>query len=414
MNKRRVVVTGIGTINALANNVTDTWEKLVQGDSGIDRITRFDVENLPSQIAAEVKGYDSKDHFDQKEIKRFDLYTQYAMIAGQEALEVSGLLKNNFDPEMFGVIIGAGIGGITTFTEEAYKMFQKGPRRISPFFIPKMISNIAAAHLSIKYGLKGINYTCVSACASANHAMGSAYRAIQYGDADAVLTGGSEAAITPMAFGGFCAMKALSTRNDEPQKACRPFDKERDGFIMGEGAALLVFEDLEHALKRDAKIYAEVIGFAGSSDAYHITAPQEAGDGTAQAIRKALQDAKIDPADVDHVNAHGTSTPLNDKTETMAIKTIFKDYAYKLKINSTKSMLGHSLGAAAGIEAITCIKSMETGIIHPTINHEVDDPECDLDYVPNKYIEYPVNIALSNSLGFGGHNSALVLKKYDN
>jgi len=275
-----------------------------------------------------------------------------------------------------------------------------------------MISNIAAAQLSIDYGLKGVNYTCVSACASANHAMGAAYRAIQYGDADLIITGGSEAAVTPLAIGGFCAMRALSTRNDEPHRASRLFDKERDGFIMGEGAALLVMEDLEHARKRNAEIFGEVIGFGASSDAYHITAPEENGAGTALAIRNALHDASIRPEEVDFVSAHGTSTPLNDKTETAAIKTVFGEHAKKLKVNSTKSMLGHTLGAAAGVEAISCIMSLRTGKIHPTINYENPDPDCDLDYVPNKAITHPVNIAISNSLGFGGHNSVLVLKKF--
>jgi 3-oxoacyl-[acyl-carrier-protein] synthase II len=412
MNKKRVVITGMGAINALADNTKGTWERLVRGESGIELVSKVDTTDLTSKIAAEIKGYDPRNYFEPKAAKKLDLYTQYALIAGKEAMEHSQILKSSYDPNRFGVILGAGIGGILTFEEESYKMFKAGPRRISPFFIPKMISNIAAAQLSIDYGLKGINYTCVSACASANHAMGAAFRAIQYGDVDLVITGGSEAAVTPLAIGGFCAMRALSTRNDEPHRASRPFDKERDGFIMGEGAALLVFEDLEHARKRDAEIFAEVVGFGASSDAYHITAPEENGAGTSLAIRNALHDAAITPEEVDFVSAHGTSTPLNDKTETAAIKTVFGEHAYKLKINSTKSMLGHTLGAAAGIEAISCIMSLRTGVIHPTINYENPDPDCDLDYVPNKTINHPVNIAISNSLGFGGHNSVLVLKKF--
>lgn len=412
MNKKRVVITGMGAINALADNTKGTWERLVRGESGIELVSKVDTTDLTSKIAAEIKGYDPRNYFEPKAAKKLDLYTQYALIAGKEAMEHSQILKSSYDPNSFGVILGAGIGGILTFEEESYKMFKAGPRRISPFFIPKMISNIAAAQLSIDYGLKGINYTCVSACASANHAMGAAFRAIQYGDVDLVITGGSEAAVTPLAIGGFCAMRALSTRNDEPHRASRPFDKERDGFIMGEGAALLVFEDLEHARKRDAEIFAEVVGFGASSDAYHITAPEENGAGTSLAIRNALHDAAITPEEVDFVSAHGTSTPLNDKTETAAIKTVFGEHAYKLKINSTKSMLGHTLGAAAGIEAISCIMSLRTGVIHPTINYENPDPDCDLDYVPNKTINHPVNIAISNSLGFGGHNSVLVLKKF--
>ena len=412
MNKRRVVITGLGAINALAKNVNDTWQKLVNGENGIALITKVDTTDLSSKIAAEIKDYDPLNYFEPKSVKKLDPYTQYALIAGKEAMEDSGILNTQFDANRFGVILGAGIGGILTFEEEAKKMFTGGPRRISPFFIPKMISNIAAAQLSIDYGLKGVNYTCVSACASANHAMGAAFRAIQYGDADLIITGGSEAAVTPLSLGGFCSMKALSTRNDEPHLACRPFDKERDGFIMGEGAALLVMEDLEHALKRNAKIYAEVVGFGASSDAYHITAPEENGAGTVLAITNALNDAGVKPEEVDFVSAHGTSTPLNDKTESKAIKAVFGDYAYKLKINSTKSMLGHTLGAAAGVEAISCIKSINTGVIHPTINYEFPDPDCDLDYVPNKAINHQVTIAISNSLGFGGHNSVLVLKKY--
>jgi 3-oxoacyl-[acyl-carrier-protein] synthase II len=412
MNKKRVVITGFGAINALAKNAEDTWQKLVNGENGIDLITKIDTAELTSKIAAEIKNYDPLEYFEPKRIKKLDLYTQYALIAGKEAMESSDILEYDYDPSRFGVILGAGIGGILTFEEEAFKMFKSGPRRISPFFIPKMISNIAAAQLSIDYGLKGINYTTVSACASANHAMGAALRAIQYGDADMIVTGGSEAAVTPLSVGGFCAMKALSTRNDEPHKACRPFDKERDGFIMGEGAALLIFEELEHAKKRNAKIYAEVAGFGASSDAFHITAPEENGEGTVLAITSALKDAGVQPEEIDFVSAHGTSTPLNDKTETAAIKRVFGDHAYKLKINSTKSMLGHTLGAAAGAEAISCLMSIRTGVIHPTINYENPDPDCDLDYVPNKAIDHPVKIAISNSLGFGGHNSVLVIKEF--
>ncbi len=414
MAKKRVVITGIGAINALAKNVPDTWQKLIKGENGIGLITKLDTTDLSSKIAAQIKDYDPLNHFEPKIIKKLDLYTQYALIAGKEAMEDSGILGSQYDSNRFGVILGAGIGGILTFEEEANKMFTAGPRRISPFFIPKMISNIAAAQLSIDYGLKGVNYTCVSACASANHAMGAAFRAIQYGDADLIVTGGSEAAVTPLAIGGFCAMKALSTRNDEPHRACRPFDKERDGFIMGEGAALLIMEELEHALRRNAQIYGEVIGFGASSDAYHITAPEENGAGTILAINNALRDAGVKPEEVDFISAHGTSTPLNDKTESKAIKSVFGDHAYKLKINSTKSMLGHTLGAAAGIEAISCLMSINTGIIHPTINYENPDPDCDLDYVPNKAINHQVRIAISNSLGFGGHNSVLALRKYQN
>ncbi|NLM89883.1 MAG: beta-ketoacyl-ACP synthase II, partial [Candidatus Cloacimonetes bacterium] len=318
----------------------------------------------------------------------------------------------SFNPDRTGVITGAGIGGILTFEEECIKNYTQGPRRISPFFIPKMIGNIAAAHISIENNFKGINFNVMSACASANHALGTAFRSIQYGDADIILSGGTEAAVTPLSVGGFSAMRALSTRNNEPQKASRPFDAERDGFVMSEGAAILVLEELEHALARGAKIYAELVGYGASEDAFHITAPTEDGEGSSRAMLMAIQDAGLKPKDIDYINAHGTSTPLNDKGETISIKNVFGDYAYQVKINSTKSMVGHMLGAAAGIEAIVCIKSIETGIIHPTINLTHPDPECDLDYTPNQAVKHIVNIALSNSLGFGGHNSAIIIKRY--
>lgn len=412
MSKRRVVITGLGTINALSDNVQETWNKLIQAESGIAKISKFDASDFPSQIAAEVKNYDPKKYFEPREVKKLDPYTQFAMIAAREAMKDSDILNSSPDLDKFGVILGAGIGGILTFEEEANKLFSHGHKRISPFFIPKMISNIAAAHISIVYNLKGINFNCVSACASANHAMGTAFRSIQYGDADVILTGGTEAAVTPLSVGGFCSMKALSTRNEEPEKACRPFDKERDGFIMAEGSAILIFEELEHALKRNAKIYAEVVGYGATSDAFHITAPSENGEGGARAVVMALADAAVKPEEVDYFNAHGTSTPLNDKNETAAIKTVFKDHAYKIKINSTKSMLGHLLGAAAAVECISCCMSINTGTVHPTVNLTNPDPECDLDYVPHEAIKHEVNIAVSNSLGFGGHNSVLVIKKY--
>lgn len=413
MSKRRVVITGIGAITPVGNNVAQTWQSLIDGVSGVELITRFDSSNLSVKIAAEVKNYDPEEHFDHKEIKKLDLYAQYAMIAAREAIADAGLIPGSFDPDRTGVITGAGIGGIMTFEEECIKNYTQGPRRISPFFIPKMIGNIAAAHISIEHNFKGINFNIVSACASANHALGTALRAIQYGDADIIISGGAEAAVTPLAMGGFSAMRALSTHNDEPHVASRPFDAERDGFIMSEGAALLVLEELEHALARGAKIYAELVGYGASEDAYHITAPTENGEGSARAMLMAIKDAGINPEDIDYINAHGTSTPLNDKGETQSIKTVFGDYAYKVKINSTKSMVGHMLGAAAGIEAIVCIKTIQTGIIHPTINLMHPDPECNLDYTPNKAVNHKVNIALSNSLGFGGHNSAIIIRSYN-
>jgi 3-oxoacyl-[acyl-carrier-protein] synthase II len=413
MSKRRVVITGLGTINALGNNVQETWDNLVAGNSGVGNITRFEItEDYSTRIAAEIKDFDPKEHFDRKHLKKMDTYTQYALYAARQAMEDSGLNNTEFDHDRAGVIAGSGIGGMLTFENEVRKLVKSGPKRISPFFVPKMISNIGVAEIAIEHNLRGINFNVTSACASANHALGTAMRHIQYGDADIILSGGAEGAVTPLTVAGFSAMKALSTRNDDPQKACRPFDKERDGFIMAEGAGILVLEELEHALNRGAKIYAELIGYGATSDAFHITAPAEKGEGGARAAANAIKDAGIRPEEVDYVNAHGTSTPLNDKNETALYKTVFGEHAYNLKVNSTKSMLGHTLGAAGGIEAIACLKSIETGIIHPTVNYENPDPECDLNYVPNKAIECEVNVALSNSLGFGGHNGVVIFRKY--
>jgi len=412
MSKRRVVITGIGAITPVGHNVPQTWQSLINGVSGVGIISRYDASDLPVHIAAEVKNYNPEDHFDHKEVRKLDLYAQFAMIAAREAVADAGLTAGSFDPDRVGVITGAGIGGILTFEEECVKCHTQGPRRISPFFIPKMIGNIAAAHISIEHNFKGINYNVMSACASANHALGSAMRAIIYGDADIVISGGMEAAVTPLAVGGFSSMRALSTRNDEPEKASRPFDLERDGFIMSEGSAILVLEELEHAKARGAKIYAEMAGYGATGDAYHITAPTEDGEGSTRAILMAIKDAGMQPTDIDYINAHGTSTPLNDKGETMAIKNAFGDYAYKVKVNSTKSMVGHMLGAAAGIDAIVCVKTIETGIIQPTINLTNPDPDCNLDYTPHNAVKQRVNAALSNSLGFGGHNSAIIIKRY--
>jgi len=412
--KKRVVITGIGTINPVGHNIAETWENLIAGNSGIDRISKFEItDDYGSQISGEIKNFNPQDFFDRKRIKKLDPCTQLALIAAKEAFEDSGLNNFEYNPERAGVIMGSGIGGMLTFENEAKKFFEKGPKRVSPFFVPKMIVNIATAEVAIEYNCKAANFTVVSACASANHALGTAFRTIQYGDADIIFSGGSEAAVTPLTVAGFSSMKALSTRNDDPKRACRPFDKERDGFVMAEGAGILILEELEHALKRNAKIYAEIIGFGASCDAFHITAPAEKGEGGARAAITALKDANIKPEEVDYINAHGTSTPLNDKNETAMYRTVFGDYAYKLKINSTKSMVGHLLGAAAGVEAIVCCKTIETGKIHPTLNQEVPDPECDLNYVPNKGIEQDVNIALSNSLGFGGHNGVIIFRKYD-
>ena len=414
MSKRRVVITGLGTINSLANDVDGLWKKLLAGESGIGEIKSFELnENFASRIAGEVKDFEPKDYFDRKRIKKLDLYTIYALYAAKQALEDSNLLNGGYDPERTGVLVATGIGGMFTFETEAQKFVTKGPKRVSPFFIPKMISNAASAEIAIEYNFQSVNFNIASACASANHALGTAFRTIQYGDADIMLSGGAEASITPLTVAGFSAMKALSTRNDEPQKACRPFDKGRDGFILSEGSGIVVLEEMEHALNRGAKIYAEVVGYGATCDAYHITAPAPNGEGGARAIKIALKDASLEPKDVDYINAHGTSTPLNDKNETMAFKTVFKEYAKELKVNSTKSMIGHSLGAAAGIEAIVCCKTIESGKIHPTINLTEPDPECDLDYVANGTIEKDVDVALSNSLGFGGHNGVIIFKKFN-
>ncbi len=412
MNKRRIVITGIGAISPTGLNVEETWNSLLAGKSGIDKITHFDASAYAAQIAGEVKNYDPLNYFEKKSVGKLDPYTQYAIIAAREAIKDANLTEGSFDPERVGVITGAGIGGMLSFEEEARKLVESGPRRISPFFIPKMISNIAAAYIAIEFNFKGINFNCVSACASANHAIGTAFRSLQYGDADIMITGGTEAAVTPLSIAGFCSMKALSTRNDEPQKASRPFDSGRDGFVMAEGSGMLVLEELEHAKKRGAKIYAEIVGYGATDDAFHITAPAENGEGGARAMKMALKDANIQPSDIQYINAHGTSTPLNDKNETIAIKTVFGDHANKLIVNSSKSMLGHTLGAAAALEAIVCTLSIKNSIVHPTINYETPDPDCDLDYNTKGSRSAEIEFALSNSLGFGGHNGVIIVKKY--
>lgn len=411
--KKRVVITGMGALTPVGNTLDETWKNLVNGVSGVDLITSFDTSALSAKIAAQIKNFDPTDHFDPKEARKMDSYSQYTVVAAREAIKDAGIDPSKVNGKRVGVITGVGIGGIRTFEEETVKFHQQGPRRVSPFFIPKMISNIAAAHVAIENGFQGPNFSIASACASANHAIGTSFRAIQYGDADIIISGGAEAAVTGLAIAGFCALRALSTRNDDPKTASRPFDAGRDGFVMSEGAAFLVLEELEHALARGARIYAELSGYAATDDAFHITAPLEDGSGSADAMLGAISDAGLNPTDIQYLNAHGTSTPLNDKGETLSIKSCFGDHAPKLKISSTKSMVGHMLGAAAAIEAIACVKSIETGILHPTINQFEKDPDCDLDYVPNNAQKLEVNAAVSNSLGFGGHNSALVITKYD-
>lgn len=412
MSKRRVVVTGMGSLSPLGNTIQDTWQAMLAGKSGVDKITLFDTEPYATKIGAEVKDFDPLNYFDRKEARKMDRYTHFAMAAADEAVHDSGLDLEQENRDRIGVIIASGIGGMFSFEEEHTKMIQKGPRRVSPFFIPMMISDIAAGYVSMKYNLKGPNYGTVSACASAGHALGLSLRTIQYGDADIMVAGGAEASVTPMGLAGFNAMKAISTRNDEPQKASRPFDAQRDGFVMGEGSAIIVLEELEHALARGAKIYAEFVGLAFTADAHHITAPAPGGEGAVRAMRGTISDAGLTPEEIDYVNAHGTSTGENDKNETTAIKKVFGERAYKMSISSTKSMTGHLLGASAGIEFVAATMAVKEDKIPPTINYEFPDPDCDLNYVPNKAITHEVNAAISNSFGFGGHNASLCVKKY--
>ncbi|MDT7903832.1 MAG: beta-ketoacyl-ACP synthase II [Candidatus Caldipriscus sp.] len=414
---RRVVITGLGAITPLGQTVKETWENLLKGKSGVGYIDRFDTSNLPVKIAAQIRNFDPLKRLSQKEagvpIKKLDLFSIYALWAAEEAIEDSALLKGPFDPDRVGVIIASGIGGVETLEREIIVGYTKGYDRISPYLIPMMIPDMASGLIAIKYRFKGPNYCTVSACASSAHAIGDAFRLIRYGDADVMIVGGSEAPIIPTAVAGFSSMKALSTRNDEPEKASRPFDRDRDGFVMGEGAAVLVLEEYEHAMRRGAKIYAELVGYGATADAYHITAPCVDGEGAVKCMLRALEDARLSPDEVDYINAHGTSTKLNDAVETLAIKKVFGERAYKIPVSSTKSMIGHLLGAAGAIEAVATIMTIHTGIIHPTINYENPDPECDLDYVPNEARKKEVNVAISNSFGFGGHNVCLVFKKFE-
>jgi 3-oxoacyl-[acyl-carrier-protein] synthase II len=412
---RRVVITGIGVVSPIGNNVNDFWQNLVAGKSGIDTISSFDPDKygLTVKIAAEVKNFNPEDYFDKKDAQKFSDFIKFAYAAAMEAIKDADLENANIDKDRVGVIVGTGIGGLKDIEEQHEILNEKGARRVSPFFIPYGIANMASGIIAIKYGFRGPNYCVVSACATGNHSIGDAFRIIQRGDADIMIAGGTESAITPLGIAGFASMKALSTRNDEPQKASRPFDKDRDGFVMGEGAGILILEEYEHAKKRGAKIYAEIKGYTATDDAFHVTAPCSDGEGAAMCMRLALKDASLNPEDIDYINAHGTSTPLNDKIETLAIKKVFKDHAYKLKISSNKSMIGHLLGAASAVEAVASVKTIETGIIPPTINLENPDPECDLDYVPNKAIQYDVRNVLSNSFGFGGTNACIILSKVD-
>ncbi|MBC8175566.1 MAG: beta-ketoacyl-ACP synthase II [Candidatus Marinimicrobia bacterium] len=411
--KRRVVVTGMGVVSPVGIGIETFWDSLISGKSGIRQITKFDTTDYPVTIGGEIVDLNPEDYFSRKEIQRMDLFTTYAMVATQEAIEHSGLSDGIQDMDRFGVIVGSGIGGIETIDEQHTILQSRGIRAVSPYLTPKMIIDIVAGQISIRWRLKGPNYSVVSACASASHAIGDAMRIIQYGDADVVISGGTEAGICPLGLVGFIRMKALSQRNDEPEKASRPFDANRDGFVISDGAGILVLEEAEHALKRGANILGEIVGYGATADAYHITAPAPDGEGAARAMKRAIRDAGLNQTDVDYINAHGTSTPYNDKIETSAIKNVFADRAYNLYISSTKSMTGHLLGASGGIEAIASLMSLNTGQLPPTINYETPDPECDLNYIPNKSIEVDIQIAMSNSFGFGGHNAVLIIKRWE-
>lgn len=412
MVKNRVVVTGVGAVTPLGNDANTMWQNIKNGKSGIDFITRVDRDQFPVKVAAEVKDFEPTKYIDRKEVRRMDLFTQYAVAAAKMAVEDSGLVINDTNADRVGVWIGCGIGGMDVYEEQMRRFIDKGYRRVSPFFVPMLIPDMAAGQVSIQLGAKGINSCTVTACASGANSIGDAFKAIQRGDADYMIAGGTESPITNMAFAGFSAMKALSF-NENPEKASRPFDKNRDGFVMGEGAGIVILESLDKALERGANIYAEIVGYGATGDAYHITAPAENGEGAARAMKMALEDANVSPEEVNYINAHGTSTELNDKYETEAIKKIFGDHAYKLAVSSTKSMTGHLLGAAGGVETVITVNSINEDILPATINYETPDESCDLDYVPNEARNATVNIAMSNSFGFGGHNATLLFKKYN-
>ena len=410
---RRVVVTGMGLVIPTGIGVATAWKNVCEGKSGIGPLTRFDTDGFETKIAGEVKNFNPELYIDKKEIKKMDLFIHYAIAAAKEALEDAQLAITPENSEQIGVIVGTGLGGLPSIERYHKILLEKGPGRISPFFIPMLIANLASGQIAIQFGPKGPNTCVVTACATGAHCIGDAFRAIVYGDAEAMIAGGTEANITPLTIGGFNSMKALSTRNDEPQKACRPFEKNRDGFVVAEGAGIIILEELQFALKRKAKIYAELVGYGYTGDAYHITAPSPDGDGAVRCMKMAIKDAGLKPEDVDYINAHGTSTPLNDLTETIAIKTVFGEDAKKVPISGTKSMTGHLLGAAGSTEAIFTVLSIRDGIMPPTINYEEADPQCDLDYVPNAARRKPVKIAMSNAFGFGGTNAALVFKKFE-
>lgn len=410
--KQRVVVTGMGVITSLGFDLETFWNSLMDGKSGVSAIEAFDVSEYPTRIAAEIKNFNAEQFADKKEVRRMDRFVQFAVAASQLAVKDAGLTPGeNVDAERMGVMVGSGIGGLGTWEDQHNVLLEKGPKRVSPFFIPMMIANMASGQISMITGAKGPNSTAVTACATGTHSIGDSFKMIQRGDADVMICGGAEATIRPTGMAGFCAMRAMSTRNDEPEKASRPFDTGRDGFVMGEGAGILILESYEHAVKRGAQIYAEVIGYGMSGDAYHMTEPDP--DGAARCMVRAVKDAGIAPEEIEYINAHGTSTPVGDRSETTAIKKAFGDHAYKLAVSSTKSMTGHLLGAAGGVEAVILSLTLKNGIIAPTINLDNQDPECDLDYVPNAPRKTDVRTALSNSFGFGGHNATIVMRKYE-
>ncbi|WP_409304649.1 beta-ketoacyl-ACP synthase II [Peribacillus sp. SCS-155] len=412
MSKRRVVVTGIGSVTPLGNDAESTWKNILAGQSGVGPLTRLNADEYPAKVAAEVKDFDIEQYIERKDARKMDRFTHYAIAASTMAVKDAGLEITEENAPRVGVWIGSGIGGMETF-ENQYEIFQnRGYKRVSPFFVPMIIPDMAAGQVSIMLGAKGVNSCTVTACATGTNSIGDAFKVIQRGDADAMVTGGAEAPITKMSVAGFCANTALST-NPDPKTASRPFDQNRDGFVIGEGSGIVVLEEMEHALARGAKIYAEIVGYGATGDAYHITAPSPGGEGGARAMRMAIEDAGLTPEDIEYINAHGTSTPYNDKYETMAVKDVFGDHAYKLLMSSTKSMTGHLLGAAGGVEAIFTIQAIRDSIVPPTINLETPDPECDLDYVANEARRQDVSIGMSNSLGFGGHNATIVFKKFE-
>ena len=410
---RRVVVTGVGLVNPLGIGIDPVWAKVCEGVSGVGPITKFDATDFETKIAAEVKGFRSEDFLEPKDIKKMDIFIHYALAATRIAMDDAGLKVSENNADRVGVIVGTGLGGLSSIEKYHKILLERGPQRVTPFFIPMLIANEASGQIAIEYGVKGPNLCIVTACATGAHSIGEAVRCIQHGDADAVIAGGVEATITPLAVAGFNAMKAISTRNAEPERASRPFDRDRDGFVMGEGGAIVILEELEHARKRRAKIYAELVGYGYTGDAYHLAAPDPDGDGAARCMQMALRDARLSPQDVDYINAHGTSTELNDITETVAIKRVFGDYAHKVAVSSTKSVTGHLLGAAGSTEAVFSVLAIRDKIIPPTMNYENPDPRCDLDYVPNVAREAEVRVVLSNAFGFGGTNAALIFKRFE-